>query len=239
MEITKREVIASISILAFMLIIGLFISGKITDAQMDANEKYNKALKIENAELFQYAMDTNAGNAFVYGDFEAVDTVKFPEIDGEYLNVEKVKEKYTRHTRTVTYTVDGKTKTRTEVYWTWDVVNREELTSNKVKLLGIEFNSNQFRLPRAEYITTIKESHNIRYKYYGYPAKSMATIFSYLSDGNIASKDVPVYNNMDIDESIEYVQRNFGQLFFWIAWIALSAGAVYGFYYLDNNWLND
>lgn len=96
-EITKREILASISIIAVMILIGILISSKISEYQMDKNEKYNKAVKIESQEMFQYGMDTNVGNAFIYGDLKAVDTVTYPEIGGEYMYVEKVKERYTRH----------------------------------------------------------------------------------------------------------------------------------------------
>lgn len=41
--------------------------------------------------MFQYGKDTNVGNAFVYGDLKAVDTVTYPEIGGEYMYVEKSK----------------------------------------------------------------------------------------------------------------------------------------------------
>lgn len=54
MEITKREIIISISISVVMLIIGLFISGKITDIQNDRNAEYQKAVHIEDSELFQH-----------------------------------------------------------------------------------------------------------------------------------------------------------------------------------------
>lgn len=66
-EITKREILASISIIAVMILFGILISSKISEHQMDKNEIYNKAVKIESQEMFQYGMDTNVGNAFVYG----------------------------------------------------------------------------------------------------------------------------------------------------------------------------
>ena len=66
-EITKREIIASVSIIAVMLLIGVLISSKISDWQINRNDKYNKAVKIESTDLFQYGMETNIGNAFVYG----------------------------------------------------------------------------------------------------------------------------------------------------------------------------
>lgn len=43
-KITKREILASISIIAVLLLIGFIISGKISDHAMDKNEKYNKAV---------------------------------------------------------------------------------------------------------------------------------------------------------------------------------------------------
>lgn len=52
MEITKREILASISIIAVLLLVGVLISSKISDHQMEENEKYNKAIKIESTDLF-------------------------------------------------------------------------------------------------------------------------------------------------------------------------------------------
>ena len=147
-EITKREIIASISIIAVMILIGVLISGKISEHQMDKNEIYNKAVKIKNTDLFQYGMDTNVGNAFVYGDLEAVDTVTYSEIGGEYMYVEKVKERYTKHTRQVSHTktVNGKTQTyyTTETYWTWDMVGGEDIKCKEISFCGITFKSNKF-----------------------------------------------------------------------------------------------
>lgn len=238
MEITKREIIASISIIAVLLIFGVIISGKISENIMDSNEIYNKAIKIEDEELFKYGMGTNVGNAFVYGELEVLDPVTYPEIGEEYSYIEKVKEKYTRHTRTRTYTVNGKTRTKTEVYWTWDRVGSESKKSTKVKFLGVELDYTQFLSLDSSYIDTIKESSHIRYKYYGSPIKAIGTIFAFLQNNNIGN-DIKFYENMNIEETYEYLQEGFGLLFlFWFAWILLITGVVYGFYYLDNDWLN-
>lgn len=235
-EITKREVIASISIIAVMLLIGVLISGKISEHQMDQNEIYNKAVKIEDTELFQYGMDTNIGNAFAYGDLEAVDTVTYPEIGGAYMYVKKVKEKYTMHTRTVTTTVNGKTQTRTETYWTWDRIGSEEIKCKKIIFCGITFSSNKINIPEADYIDTIKESGHIRYKYYGTSISHKGTIFTKLKDKTI-SDNTSFYKDKNIDETVEYLESSGGTIIFWIVWVVLICGCVYGFYYLDNNWL--
>lgn len=240
MEITKREIIASIVIISILLIIGFFISESITNSQNDKDSEYIKATHIEDKELFQYGMDTNIGNTFVYGDLIAVDTVSYPEIDGEYMHVKKIKEKYTRHTRTVTETktVNGKTKTytETEVYWSWDMVNSEDKTCKEITFCGITFPTSKIQIPSAECIDSIKESSHIRYKYYGTPVKHTGTIYAYLSDGTIPV-NTEFHENMSIDELLNRYTSHVGNIIFWIVWIIFIAFVVYGFYYLENNWL--
>ncbi len=239
MEITKREVLASVSIVAVMLLIGFLISGKIQNSIMDKNERYNKAVKIEDEELFRYGMDTNVGDAFVYGDLEAVDTVTYPEIGGEYMYVEKKEEHYNMHTRVYT-TTDGKghTTTHTQVYWSWDYAGGEDMQCKEVSFCGIVFDSNKIELPSADYIDTIKESSRVRYKYYGTGVKFKGTIFTELKDKTI-SDNTHFYQSRTINETVEHLELKevFWQVLFWIFWIGLIGAVVYGFYYLDNEWL--
>lgn len=246
-EITKREILASISIIAVMLLIGVLISGKISEHQMDKNEIYNKAVKIESAELFQYGMDTNVGNAFVYGDLEAVDTVTYPEIGGEYIYAKKVKERYERHERTVTEKdSNGKKHTKVEVYYEWEIENAESLHTNTIKFCGIEFPYSKIDLPSPSYVKTIKgdkeyswksgERVKVRYKYYGIGTKFTGTIFTDLRDNTI-SDNSSFYNDMSIAETVEYLESGIGTIVFWIFWVFLICACVFGFYYLDNKWL--
>lgn len=239
-EITKREILVSVSIVAIMLLIGVLNAGKISDYQLDKNEKYNKAIKIESQELFEYGMRTNAGNAFVYGDLKAVDTVTYPEIGGEYIYIEKVKERYTMHTRQVahTTTMNGKTHTyyTTETYWTWDYAGSEERICDEISFLNHVFSVSKIDLPGKEYIDTVKESEHIRYKYYGVGLNFTGTIFTELADKTIADNS-PFYENMKIDETVEYLETDFAMWIFWIIWMVLIGVCVYSFYYIDNKWL--
>lgn len=238
--ITKREILLSITIIAILLAVGLWISEDITEYQMDKNAVYDQALRVDSTDIFEYGMRTNVGNAFVYGDLKAVDTVSFPEIGGEYMTVRKITERYTRHTRTVTKTrtVNGKTQTYTEVevYWTWDEIDRETLRNERVTFLGVEFERGKIEIPALQYLDTIKESSKIRYQYYGTGTEFVGTIYTDLRDNTI-SDGSEFYENRTIDQTIERLKVPVGTIGFWIFWIMLMAGAVYGFYYIDNHWL--
>lgn len=238
--ITKREILVSIAIIAILLAVGIWISGGITEAQMDKNAVYDKALKVDSTDIFEYGMRTNVGNAFVYGDLKAVDTVSFPEIEGEYMTVRKIKERYTKHTRTVTKTrtVNGKTQTYTEVetYWTWDEIDRETLRNERITFLGVEFERGKIDIPGLQYIDTIKESSKIRYQYYGTGTEFVGTIYTDLRDGTITD-DSNFYENRSIEQTVEHLKVPVGIIGFWIFWVLLMGGAVYGFYYIDNRWL--
>lgn len=238
--ITKREIIASITIVCILSIIGLLISGKIEEYNLDKNQKYLTAAKITSSELFSYGMRTNSGNAFVYGYLVSLDPVTYDEVGGEYFYIRKTEEHYNKHTRTVTKTrtVNGKTQTytETEVYYSWDYYDHEDKTSTKVKFLDSEFDIQKISLPGTSYIDTIYEFGNVRYVYTGVPNNLKGTIFTRLSDGTI-SDNSSFYENMTIEEIVKYVTSDFNIVIFWIFWIVLIAASVFGFYYLDNRWL--
>ena len=238
-KITKREVLVSVIIVAVMLLIGIVIHSGINDALMLKYQKYNTALQIENdSDLFVYGMKTNIGNAFVYGDLKAVDPVTYDEIDGEYSYVEKVTERYTRHIRTITYTDNnGKTKTKTEEYWTWDVIHRESKQSTKITFLDVEFDYGTIEFPYFSHIDTQRESYYIRYKYYGSPSECVGTLYAVLNNDTINEADF--YNNYTINETLDSLKTGWQLVLFWVIWILLIGGCVFGFYYIDNKWLED
>lgn len=237
-EITKREILASISIIAVMILFGILISSKISEHQMDKNEIYNKAVKIESQEMFQYGIDTNVGNAFVYGDLKAVDTVTYPEIGGEYMSVEKDEEHYTKHTKTVyEYDDDGNViGSHEEEYWTGDLYDSDNKHCDKVTFLGIEFDYGQIYKPYENYIDTIDGDYHVRYVYYGSKTEYTGTIFTKLDNHTINKTEF--YKDMNINDTVDHLQSNVGVIVFWIFWIILIGGMVFGFYYLDNRWLD-
>ena len=62
------------------------------------------------------------------------------------------------------------------------------------------------------------------------------TIFTELKDKTI-SDNTNFYNNMNIEETVERLESGSGEIVFWILWIILMVVCIFGFYYLDNKWL--
>ncbi len=236
-EITKREIIVSLSIVAIMLILGFSISEIIANEVEDKKRMYNQALQIDSKDMFEYGMSTNVGNAFVYGDLKAVDTVTFEEIGGAYLWTEKTREEYTRHEREVEHEDSkGNKYYTTEVYYTWDEVFSEDRHSEKITFLGVEFDYNKINIYGSSYIDTIYKGSDVRYVYRGIAPDHTGTIFTKLADGTIED-NLHFYENQTIAEVLEDKKRDCSQVVFWILWIILTIAAVGGFVYLDNSWL--
>lgn len=235
-EITVREIIASITIIGFMMLLGFLISYEITKAEIDENDKYNKAVQIDNnTDTFRYAMKTNVGNAFVYGELKAVDPVAYEDINGKYMYLRKVTEKYTSHTRVVHC---GKTTT-VQTYWTWDEIDEESKRATSINFCGVDFDFNKIEIPNSHKIETIKSTDNnkIRYVYYGVDSNIKGTVFTKLNQGTISDKS-KFYENKNIEQALKIATMEYGNTIFWMLWMLLTVTVVVFFYRLDNKWLD-
>ncbi|WP_302577616.1 hypothetical protein [Anaerobutyricum hallii] len=236
-EITKREVVASIAIIAVMLIIGSIFYSKIVQSAADANEKYNTAIKVEKPDIFVYGMATNVGNAFVYGELKAVKPVDCKGVNGKYIRIIKIEEHYNMHEETYTTTDSkGNKKEKTRIYWSWDYAGKKVKQCKKIVFCKQKFKIEKIILPENKYLKTIKVSRNKRYKYYGVKDTLKGTIFTELKNGTISNRS-PFYES-NIKKTVDYLENSFPTWMFWIFWIALIAFVVYGFYSAENKWLD-
>lgn len=237
-EITKREIIMSLVIFAFFMSLGFIFSEKIAADVEDSRRMYNQALQVDSKSMFEYGMATNVGNAFVYGDLKAVDTVTYDEIGGQWLWIEKEREEYTRHEREVEHTdSDGNTYYTTEVYYTWDYDGSEKKHSQKITFLDVQFDYGQIEGMKTEYIDTIYQSMDVRYNYRGSKTEHTGTIFTKLENGTIEN-NVLFYEDKTIEQVLDAKTSSCAVVIFWIFWICLMIAAIFGFYYLDNTWLD-
>lgn len=245
-DMTVRELMFSIVIILIMLMGGFFISEKIASHNDEQNQEYYQAMQIDgNAELFQYGMRTDVGNAFVKGNLVAVDPVTDPGIGGvpaAYIKVEE--QHYNQHTRQVahTRTVNGKTQTyyTTEVYYSWDYYDSWENHSQTVSFLGVEFPYGKIQMPGSYLYDTIKQSSHVRYLYYVINTEYSGVIYANLKDNTIED-GTPFIQADTIDEAVDYMVSSgtAGLVIFWVVWVILIGVAVFGFCYFDNKWLED
>lgn len=240
MEITKRESIVSVAIVAVMMILGFVITESIQENLLEKYQIYDTAIKIDSEELFRHGMETNTGHAFVYGELKTVDPVSFPEIKGKYSYIKKEEQEYRKHTRYVekTYTdSEGNTYTKEEEeeYWTWDTMKTETKTATKITFLNVEFNYSKIPLPSSQRIKILDTGYHKRNVYYGKKTEYTGTIFTTLKDSTIS--ETSFYEDKTIPETIDNLESGYQIVIFWIFWIIFTGLLVFLFYYLENRWL--
>lgn len=261
-KVTKGEIIVIIIAFIAWTLLCVVFNNIITNRTLKSNEKYYKAIQIDGDErMFEYAMRTDAGKALVHGNISAVDTVKIPELNGEYMGIRVRVEKYTQHTRTV----DKKDKngkvigTKKEYYETWDSYDSEYYISEKVKFLNVEFPYSKFDLGNfdrvdldevvsKEYESRVEwdnymyeEGHffdcigDLRYSYFVIPVEQEVTIFADLQDKDIDNVKVHYEAIPEVMEGIEK-SKKVPNIIFTIIWYIVFAGGAYFFAMQRNRW---
>lgn len=267
-EITKRELMFSIIIVLIMVFAGLFINNLIENHVSETNEKYYAATQIDaNADQFSYGMNTSIGNTLVYGKVTAVDSAALPELSNKYLAIEKTKERYTMHTKTVSHKSGKTTYYTVETYYTWDTVRTDYSKAKTISFLNANFDASKIDLPdyrsiplnnntvSKNYISWIHYGYlyengntlgDVRYCYSGVPLSFSGTIFANLKSSSIFNVDnnnsrVAFFLDQKPKDIIQNKQNSEGTptIVFWVLWSLLIAIILFGFFYASNNWLED
>lgn len=243
MEVTKREILLSITILAVMIGIGVWISSPILSK---ANNRYIEtasSVVVSDAEKFGYIKRTDAGRFIANGTLSVIDTIRIDGLPKPYSYVKKDKEEYRLHVETYT-TTDGKghTTTHTRTYHSWDVVKTWKYRSERGRFLGQEFKMDEvFRYhPRKDTVVKVKTGlfeNDTRYVYYTCPSS-----FNGIMIGEAQNKEYRESRFIEGKNSDKYLEDaarslNAGTAAFWIGWILLTGLLIVGFYYFENKWL--
>lgn len=243
MEITKREILFGTIIAAIMIGLGVLLSGPIITSATDSALRTVSAVQVEDSTRFDYIRRTDVGDFLAEGDLFVVDPVSIPDISGQYGKIEKIKEEYREHTRTVTETdSEGHTHTRTETYWEWDRVDSWKWESDVLRFLGHTFTPHQIEYRfRTHYKETIEPKAGFfgvrtRYKYYTAPTVEHGTIIGIAKDKQFTST---TFERTTIKEIIENANSNIdvAPVLFWVLWMLLTGGIIVGFFYAENHWL--
>lgn len=244
-KVTKRETLVAIAITLALIGLGIIISEAIKNNVNESNEKYYKALKINNdEEMFKYAIKTNVGYTLASGTIRAINGISIDELDGIYLSIKKVKEEYRKHYREEKHTrikSDGTEEIyyTTEEYWTWDYVEEEKIHVDKFNFLGVDFDYDTIEFYNQSYNTTKEVEYHIRYKYYTIPIEFEGTLFTYINNNTITQNKFST--NKTINEIVKSKEDdvNFINAIFWITWIIFITLIYFGYVYLENNYLED
>lgn len=264
MNITKREVLVSVIIVAIMMTIGFFIISAITDGIADENEDYYKAVKITDAGQFQYAFKTAIGNALAQGEITAITPVTIPEISGEYYYIKKMEQRYSMLTRTdITVDADGNTHTTFVTYYDWTAADSNEFASEQFEFMGVALENSLQGVPesRADLSKLAVNAENVRENYLYEDSSSFASLgdiryyyyiipksFNVTVEAKIGREELSSFNGSstikvhyqdtisDVMSRLESKEKT-ATVIFWTLWVLLIGGAVGGFFYFENRWL--
>lgn len=227
---------------ALMVMAGKSIHKKIAANAAVKIDKYTSALQITTKTELEKALAGDGTYAFIYGTLEAADTVTLPELDGEYMYIEKSTQKYSLHVDTTMYPAsDGNGgityKYMPSSHYSWDTISSKEYKCKNITFLGATFPSDFIKTLSPDQKGTSESEGDIRYKYYLVSTKHTGTVYTWIGDGSIA-KNGTFYENKTIQETLDKcVTPTTGiaemlQGFFWGAWICAIGLVVYAVWYV-------
>lgn len=99
---------------------------------------YTTAIQSTTKDDFNYIVDSQQGRVLANGTFttKGEKQAKFDEMNKGYTYVNRVKEHYTMHTRTVCSGSGKSESCHTEVYYTWDEVSSDDSYADKISFMG-------------------------------------------------------------------------------------------------------
>lgn len=227
-----QETSSGIKTLSFIVIaiclymaLGLMIKGKIDTWKMARDAVYMKALHIETDDMYRYAADTGAGNAYAYGEMSAIDSVSVPELEGTYISIKRELEEYREHTRLVSVKdSEGNIRTETETYWSWDVMETRKWDCEKLRFKGLDIQKKEVSGIPMRHIKTVKLSYYKRYVFKGASDTLTGTLFGNMTEGTVKSAEF--HEGKNIDEAVKSdTDTNYG-LIFMIIWILMPVAIM-------------
>lgn len=259
-EITTRELIFGILLFA-IYIIGGFCIYDVIDRKIEShNAKYNAAVWVTD-ETFKNRLYSDSRDAFVYGEWGSVGYLTFDDLkkqtdrilsnvklpEGKFSYVSIIKEHYTRHTRVVACvtTVNGQTKTvyKTEVYYSWDVVWKEENKVKKIIFAGVTFPYGTVNPNKIDKYLGTDTHGDDRYVFNAKLTNASGITFTHIENNEIEKCTLyQEYSNTseDFKKFLDGKLMGNGLRYaFWIVFILVGVFGVIVFCVRDNDWLNN
>lgn len=216
-------------------IFGCFILRNIFIDQANSEiQKYNTAVRVEDNDKFNYAVDSKQGRIISSGEFKTKDSVKFENFDGEYMKIIRILEEYRPHTYV---TCNGKGKCRTHTYYSWDEVSRETKKSNAVIFRDRKYSSSKFNFSSFEHEAEKKEipvgfwERKKRYVFRVIDKELSGSFYAETNENGL--NDNILVHNKSLDELLESIRQGTltAEIISWSILLLVSAAIVYVCYY--------
>ena len=137
------------SVLVVVLILGGlgFLFGTlINNAIENKHDVYSNAIQAESEDEFANAIN-NKQNVIAFGNMVADELVTCDGVEGEYAYIRMSHYQKVVKTRVVTYTENGKSKSRVETYYDWNFMGSKSYHGDTFEFLGYTFDYNTIDLP--------------------------------------------------------------------------------------------
>lgn len=235
MEITIREAIVSVGIIALFIFLGVWISSSaFSDDRLVA---YETAHVLTTESLYQHATKTNLNNTLSYGELAAVHPVSDDMIDGQYMAIDRVEEHYTMKTRMVSYSCGKDNKDTcwtTEIYWEWDVVASVNTATDEVMFLGSTLPYERVSSLSKHHHSTVEGGDHQRFEFYVLETSLMTSIYE-----SSMGDDLALYPHTEPQAVIDNIEGSLrdGRIKMWIALTIITIETILVFFYADNHWL--
>ena len=221
--------IGAVAIFGCFILRNIFIDHANSEIQ-----KYNTAVRVEDNNKFNYAVDSRQGRIVSSGIFKAKDYVKFENFDGEYMKIIRILEEYRPHTYT---TCDSKGKCRTHTYYSWDEVSRETKNSNTVIFRDRDYSSSKFNFSAFEHEAEKKEisvgfwERKKRYVFRVINKELSGSFYTETNENGL--NDNILVHNKSLDELLESIRQGTltAEIISWSILLLVSAAIVYVCYY--------
>lgn len=221
--------IGAVAIFGCFILRNIFIDHANSEIQ-----KYNTAVRVEDNNKFNYAVDSKQGRIISSGEFKTKDPVKFENFDGEYMKIIRILEEYRPHTYT---TCSSKGKCQTHTYYSWDEMSRETKNSNTIIFRDREYSSSKFNFSAFEHEAEKKEipvGFWERKKRYVFRVinKELSGSFYTETNENGLNDNILVHNE-SLDELLESIRQGTltAEIISWSILLLVSAAIVYVCYY--------
>ena len=220
--------IGAVAIFGCFILRNIFIDHANSEIQ-----KYNTAVRVEDNNKFNYAVDSRQGRIVSSGIFKAKDSVKFENFDGEYMKIIRILEEYRPHTYT---TCSSKGKCQTHTYYSWDEVTRETKNSSTVIFRDRDYSSSKFNFSTFEHESEKKEIP------VGFWERKKRYVFRVIDNENGLNDNILVHNK-SLDELLESVRQGAltAEIISWLVLLVVVtsiSGVCYYFVMADGkfNW---